>query len=317
MVPFIVLVLLMGQGIIAADKTCYGLDGTKLDSTYGPCKPGARHSGCCAIHRPAGSVDICLDNGLCMATDGEYMGTIWQDGCTDPTGKDPGCPKMCPDGKLQSPNTSSTYILTHLAVNTNFNGSNPVLAWNVQMCDYGSYCCRAVNDRNNCCNNATAPKIQTNFLGQFQFETSTAGLTSTPTPTLTPAAISTTTQAALSVAATAISTGEPFSQATATPLPRPEEICKKDKSAVVGGAVGGTLGAALLGLVGIIIWMHRKEKRQRRLKEHYETQFGQNFAYRRTVVLEADSSEVHTLGTPDTRSEKDAVVTEMYHEERR
>jgi hypothetical protein len=83
-----------------AERKCYALDGTQLGNTFGPCDPDAEHSGCCAIHGAAGSVDVCLSNGLCMATNEEYMGTIWQSGCTDPTGMDPSCPKMCPDGKL-------------------------------------------------------------------------------------------------------------------------------------------------------------------------------------------------------------------------
>lgn len=94
--PLILSILL---GVVVAEQKCYGLNGEALDDTYGPCNPDAQHSGCCAIHRPAGSTDICLDNGLCMATNGEFMGTVWQDGCTDPTGQDAGCPKMCPDGK--------------------------------------------------------------------------------------------------------------------------------------------------------------------------------------------------------------------------
>lgn len=40
--------------------------------------------------------------------------------------------------------------------------------------------------------------------------------------------------------------------------------------------------------MGLILWMYKKEKRQRKLKEHYEEQFGQNFAYRRTIVVESD-----------------------------
>jgi hypothetical protein len=228
-----------------------------------------------------------------MATNDEFMGTIWQDGCTDPTGQDGGCPKLCPDAR------------------DNFGGLNRVEAWNIQMCDYGSYCCRAVDDHNNCCNNATAPKVTTSFLGAFQFETSTAGLSST---TSLSATATSTSVAPTSVAATAVSTGEPFSQSTATPLPRPDDICKKDKSAEVGGAVGGTLSAVILGLMGMMWWMHKKERRQRRLKEHYEAQFGQNWAYRRTIVVESDSVPVsrdevrEMMGT--SSSEKTAVVTE-------
>lgn len=47
--------------------------------------------------------------------------------------------------------------------------------------------------------------------------------------------------------------------------------------------------------------MAKREKRQRRLKEHYEEQFGQNFAYRRTVVVrdtvdDDEKNDVDDLG---------------------
>ncbi|KAF2473951.1 uncharacterized protein BDR25DRAFT_256989 [Lindgomyces ingoldianus] len=274
LLPLALFFLLLISTVAAAEQSCYGLDGTKLDSTYGPCKPGARHSGCCAIHRPAGSVDICLDNGLCMATSGVYMGTIWQDGCTDSTGKDAGCPKMCPDAT------------------NNFNGLNKVLAWNVQMCDYGSYCCRAVDDHNNCCNNSTAPKVKTTFLGAFKFATSTAGV-STATASVASAVSSPSTNEPKSVFATAVSTGIPF-QASATPQSTLDAICPKDRSKVVGVAVGGVLGALLLGLLGAMFWVLKREKRQRKLKQHYEAQVQQTRAYRKTILVESDSSEVLT-----------------------
>ncbi|KAF2248852.1 hypothetical protein BU26DRAFT_405681, partial [Trematosphaeria pertusa] len=242
---------------VAAERTCYGLDGTQLSDEYGPCNPEAKHSGCCAIHRPAGSVDVCLDNGLCMATNGGFVGTIWQDGCTDPTGTDSGCPKMCPDE------------------NDGFAGLNKVLAWNIQTCDFGIYCCRAVDDNANCCANSTAPRITTNAIGAFKFETSTAGASPA---TATASAANTATQV---VFGTAVSTGTPStltpsqvgSASTAAP-----DLCAsaKRKTAIVGGALGSILGAALLGALGVIVWMHGKEKRQRRLKEHYETQFGKS-----------------------------------------
>lgn len=65
--------------------------------------------------------------------------------------------------------------------------------------------------------------------------------------------------------------------------------------------MGGILGAAVLGLIGMIVWMHKKEKRQRKLKEHYEEQFGQNFAYRRTIIVESDSREVLSTPTSDRK----------------
>jgi hypothetical protein len=78
-------------------QQCYALNGTELDSTYKPCDPSAKHSGCC------GTDDLCLDNSLCMATSGQYTGSIWQTGCTDPTGNDEACPKVCPDGTSPLP----------------------------------------------------------------------------------------------------------------------------------------------------------------------------------------------------------------------
>jgi hypothetical protein len=82
---------------VTTSQSCFGLDGTQLDDTYAPCKPTAKHSGCCATKRAIGA-DICLDSGLCMSTRAEFMGMIWQNGCTDATGKDVACPKICPDG---------------------------------------------------------------------------------------------------------------------------------------------------------------------------------------------------------------------------
>src|SRR5690242_1889185 len=79
----------------AASQKCYSLTGAELDDTFRPCNSTAKHSGCCATNRTTGA-DICLDSGLCMATKNEYIGTIWQPGCTDSTGKATQCPKLCP-----------------------------------------------------------------------------------------------------------------------------------------------------------------------------------------------------------------------------
>ncbi|KAF2873376.1 hypothetical protein BDV95DRAFT_488741 [Massariosphaeria phaeospora] len=240
--------LLLGS-VAAAQQKCYHVDGTELEDKFGPCNPGAEHSGCCAVNAPVGAVEMCLDNGLCMATNKAFMGTIWQRGCTDPSGKDPRCPKMCPDRT------------------NDFDGLNSVPAWNIQMCDYGTYCCRASTDMKSCCNNSTAPHITTDFIGAFQFATSTAGL-----PTTTPAPSLTNTLDPTLVFATAISTGIPLST---SPSSASAPNCAKEaqRAATVGGAVGGILGAAIFGLLGVLYWLQQKEKHQRRVKEHYEAQF--------------------------------------------
>lgn len=84
---------------LTVGQQCYGLDGSQLDNTFAPCNPSAKRSGCCATKRSTGA-DLCLDSGLCMSTSGENTGMIWQNGCTDPTGKDVGCPKICPSSML-------------------------------------------------------------------------------------------------------------------------------------------------------------------------------------------------------------------------
>lgn len=80
---------------VTISQKCYGLDGTQLDDTYAPCNPNAKHSGCCATNKASGA-DLCLDNGLCMSTAATAVGMLWQNGCTDSTGKDVACPSICP-----------------------------------------------------------------------------------------------------------------------------------------------------------------------------------------------------------------------------
>ena len=71
---------------------------------------------------------------------------------------------------------------------------------------------------------------------------------------------------------------------------------EKGQIAVVGGAIGGAFSAAILILLGVILYLFQKEKKQRKLKEHYEAQFatttwgmyGTGMGSRSTVV-ETDS----------------------------
>lgn len=153
-------------------------------------------------------------------------------------------------------------------------GLTPVSAWNIQTCDYGRYCCRAINDRRSCCGDATAPKITTTYIGAFISQTTTAtSVTATGEPTR--------------LVATAVSTGNAVD---ATVAPR-TGLCKKEKqtTAIVGGSIGGVFGAIIIGLAGTIYWMYKRERRQRRLKEHYEEQFSQTNAYRKALASTAGS----------------------------
>jgi hypothetical protein len=157
-------------------------------------------------------------------------------------------------------------------VGNDFDGLNPVSAWNIQTCDFGTYCCRALNDRRSCCNNSTAPKITTTSIGTFQLQPVTATSSSTAT-----AAIS----------ATPTASPLDFGEGLTTK----DDICKseKQKTAVVGGALGGVLGTAVVALMGAVFWMSKKEQRQRKLKEHYEEQFSQTWAYRKAMAASTSS----------------------------
>ena len=159
------------------------------------------------------------------------------------------------------------------AANNEFGGLKPVSAWNIQTCDFGTYCCRAINDQRNCCSNSTAPRISTSSIGAFQLQATTTAPSSTPT-------------AATSIATT---TGSP-SNREAT-LKSNEDVCESErhKTALVGGALGGILSAVIVSLMGLVFWMSKREYRQRKLKEHYEEQFAQTWAYRKAMATSTTS----------------------------
>ncbi|KAF2199536.1 hypothetical protein GQ43DRAFT_376015, partial [Delitschia confertaspora ATCC 74209] len=227
---------------LTSAKPCYSLDGSIANSEYGACNPSAEHSGYCAIHQAPGSVDVRLDNGLCMATGDIYFGTIWSDGCTDPTCLNSGCPKLCP------------------GPHNNFSNLNPVTSWSIKFCDYGQYCCRAFDDHRDCCTNSSSPKITTNLIGTFKFQISTEdGEAAISTPGVGSGASTT----GSNTASTAMA--PPSSQKTMTTTPTPTlapVACPENKSTIVGGAVGGALGAVILGLVATLLWMLRRNPKQ-------------------------------------------------------
>lgn len=62
----------------------------------------------------------------------------------------------------------------------------------------------------------------------------------------------------------------------------------------MGGAVGGILGAVVVALMGLVYWMSKREQRQRKLKEHYEEQFAQTWAYRKAMAASTTSMKTDT-----------------------
>ncbi|KAF4163735.1 hypothetical protein CNMCM6936_000447 [Aspergillus lentulus] len=75
---------------------CYYSDGSKTDGSFQPCFPDQDNSPCCANNKPKSMAnDICLTSGLCLAQMQGYAGLIYQNACTDPTGKSSQCQKIC------------------------------------------------------------------------------------------------------------------------------------------------------------------------------------------------------------------------------
>jgi hypothetical protein len=104
--------------------------------------------------------------------------------------------------------------------------------------------------------------------------------------------------------ATAIFTGSPF-DATAS---SGSDDCKKERQqiAIVGGTIGGLFGAIIVALTGALFWMYKKEKRQRKLKEHYQDQISQTAAYRRTIASSAISL-IHSEALDDGKRKSGEV----------
>ncbi|KAG9197953.1 hypothetical protein G6514_000672 [Epicoccum nigrum] len=273
----LLLVLYAAAG--AAAQTCYSLTGGVLDHSFAPCNPDAKHSGCCATNRTTGG-DICLDSGLCMSTTTEHMGTIWQPGCTDSTGKATECPQVCP------------------GMNNKFDGHDPVPAWNIQTCDFGTYCCRAINDNSSCCNNSTAPTFKSSTLGSWDFKAAAIAAVGSSD-------VSSDDSSTISTPATSSSTAAPSPEETQATLITNADVCEseKQKTVIVGGALGGILGAVIVGLLGVIFWMAKREQRQRRLKEHYEEQFAQTWAYRKHIAASTASVKDDRLDRIDSHDE--------------
>lgn len=110
-------------------------------------------------------------------------------------------------------------------------------SFNVLLCNPGQYCCRGVSLVDNCCGSKDA--VFSLQIGKIpQASTVTAGSSAAmPTATITSCA--------------------------ASPTAAPgnlQHACTKDHSAVVGGIVGGTLGAAVLALLLVAAKLSRRKR---------------------------------------------------------
>ncbi|KUI66061.1 hypothetical protein VM1G_02101 [Cytospora mali] len=163
-----------------------------------------------------------MSSGLCYAQDGGYKGFIYSNGCTDKTGLSNECPHFCPDAT------------------TGWGGGDPVTSWNVLQCNLGVYCCRVAGDETNCCSNSSA--VITTDLGTMLVSATATTTTGAATVTVT-------------TSTTAVTTSQSGNDSSAAVAE-----CPKDNTAVVGGAVGGVLGAALLASLGALGFMMKRRK---------------------------------------------------------
>lgn len=77
---------------------CYSLDGSRAAADFAPCNPDADVSPCCALKKV--NPDICLSSGLCLAQQDGLEGVLYENACTDKTGKSKKCANICPNGEF-------------------------------------------------------------------------------------------------------------------------------------------------------------------------------------------------------------------------
>lgn len=89
-------VTLSSAVLAQSNERCYFPDGS-VDVEGFVCNSTAAASGrgsACCLHD-----DACYESGACLQ---DWSGVFYRRGCTDPTYRAPGCPKMCVDGKLDT-----------------------------------------------------------------------------------------------------------------------------------------------------------------------------------------------------------------------
>ncbi|KAI9149003.1 hypothetical protein HJFPF1_11047 [Paramyrothecium foliicola] len=211
---------------------CFHVDGTEAPGLKA-CTPDTPFSACCQ------SEDLCMSSGLCYSEQPGFEGFIFESGCTDKSGRDIACPHFCPD---RGP---------------------PVKDWNVLQCNPGVFCCRHSSDTGTCCAQADEFLIFAtpgNLMVSRVTGMPQAGPNITSTVTLPPGESATVTVTSrplpMDFQQPDASLGSGKSPALVT------AECQPDKSALVGGAVGGVLGTALLSALGLIAFLLIRQAKQ-------------------------------------------------------
>lgn len=127
-------------------------------------------------------------------------------------------------------------------------GDGKVRVWNILPCNTGKFCCRDSRSDKNCCDDDNA--IINLDIGTLNLPTRT--LTLSGAASATAASATSTTSTTSSVQATSTAACDKSAGSLG------DKQCPADNTAVVGGAVGGILGAALIASVIAIIFLLRR-----------------------------------------------------------
>lgn len=126
--------------------------------------------------------------------------------------------------------------------------------WNLQKCSNGQYCCRDSKSSESCCDEAESP-FDFN-IGKFQLNIPA------PTKTINEQTSGSGSQTLAPVTGPAIVSGTSHTASSGTQ----SESCSGPDAVVIGGAVGGTLGAALVACLAVIVFLCRRNARSSKLE---------------------------------------------------
>lgn len=139
-------------------------------------------------------------------------------------------------------------------------------SWSVLQCSPGKFCCRAASDTTNCCGN-DKNVISTSHIGTLLLPGSSS-------------VVNTTFNYTTNAPTTANNPSTTNSSCTQNTTTLSNLSCPADHSVVVGGTVGGILGAALIGsLVALLLTVRSRQK--------YKTNLGATSAALATMETNA------------------------------
>ncbi|OHE91158.1 hypothetical protein CORC01_13534 [Colletotrichum orchidophilum] len=259
-------------GVRAAANLCFFPGGVQSHDV--PCDPKAEVSMCC------GSVNACLSNGLCKLDDTtNKTGIAYARGtCSDPTWQSPICPQNC----VLNPDTRKSKS----AYDFRFNG---VQVWQCDSQGFGvpgKFCCESAAEKTRCCSTPAAifgPLIAATPGNAAAVQTLNTGAKSTPThsgsaragvtggsnypsqpmPEMTAVpTISSKIPATPGGAGASQPTGDTNSGGGGGGGNQDNGQRGIGNAAVVGLAVGASIGGALLVAAGVMWYLRKERSRQ-------------------------------------------------------